>query len=376
MEFTVDTAILKEAVIRSNRATPARTAIESMKGLLLELDNYQLSVTGGDLTLSITTHIPVTAVSGVNERALIDAKLLTGIATKLPEDMVSFKTEENIAHITCGKSVYDIQCMNPADYPDMEGVRGDIRTAVINQNTLSRLIATTGYAASDKDTRPVYTGVKLDFKELTVTAVAVDGFRLAVAKGTLAEPVEAFSVIIPAAVMTEVSSICALNPEATVTITAGSTYAAFEANGYKIVSRVLEGTFLDYESILKSEGKAYEIKADDLAASVARVAVVVPDVTKTPARLTFKQDTVDLAAVSATGTASDSCPVYGTGTSEMAGFNIKYLSDVLKCCKGQKVKFIIDTPTTPAFIIPENADSPVCGDNGWTHMILPVRLKA
>jgi DNA polymerase-3 subunit beta len=234
------------------------------------------------------------------------------------------------------------------------------------------MISQTNFAVSDNESRPIHTGALFETEENELTVVAVDGYRLALRREVLEQDeVPEYNFVVPGAALTEVERIIS-DGDGKVTITLGSKHIIFKIEDTLLISRRLEGEFLNYKNSLPGQAK-YRIKVekDDLIDSVERVSLIISDKLKSPVRCVFGEGIVKLHTASALGKASDECPVSGDdGENLEIGFNDKYLLEALKAAPADDVLLELNSSVTPCII------SPADNSNNFLYMILPVRLKA
>jgi len=201
--------------------------------------------------------------------------------------------------------------------------------------------------------------------------VAVDGYRLALRREPLENSeVPDFSFVVPGTALGEVEKI-ASEGDGMVTITLGSKHIMFSIEDTLLISRRLEGEFLNYKNSIPQSAKyQFKVEKDELIAAVERVSLIISDKMKSPVRCVFGDGIVNLFSASALGKASDECGMDGNGEELEIGFNDKYLLEALKAAPADEVMLELSTGVTPCVI------SPAADNSNFLYMILPVRLKA
>ena len=154
-------------------------------------------------------------------------------------------------------------------------------------------------------------------------------------------------------------------------ITLGSKHIMFTIGSTVLVSRRLEGEFLNYKNSIPQTAK-YNILADrrTVIDALERVSLIISDKQKSPVRCTFGADVLSISTSTPLGKAFDECEVKGDGENLEIGFNNKYVLDALKAAPADKVVIRLATGVSPCIIVPEEENG------GFLYMILPVRLKA
>jgi len=204
-----------------------------------------------------------------------------------------------------------------------------------------------------------------------LTIVAVDGYRLALRREAL-ENLDAteLSFVVPGTALSEVERIIS-DREDKISIKLGTKHIIFTIEETTLISRRLEGDFLNYKNSLPQQSKyQFKIEKDELIAAVERVSLIISDKLKSPVRCVFSDGVVRLHSVSALGKASDECVMSGDCENMEIGFNDKYLLEALKAAPADDVRLELNSGVTPCII------SPADNSNNFLYMILPVRLKA
>lgn len=365
MKFNCEKHILQEAVGIASRAVSSRSALPVLEGILLEASGDTLKLTGYDLKKAVFTTADCSTIA--EGSAVLNAKLLSEIVRSLPDGLVNFTIEDNIALIRCGKAEYTIPSMLASDFPELPEFEED-RSFSMEQGLLKTMISETIFAISDSESRPVYMGTLFKLEDGILTMVSVDGYRLALRKEEVAgADVEQF--IVPGSSLSDIERICKDSDEL-IHISLSPKHIFFEIGVTSIISRRLEGEFLNYKSAIPEKFR-HELIVDrrDMLQAVSRVALIVDDKTRVPIRLTFADGTIDIHCATAIGSGVDSCICDGNGGGTEIGFNHKYLSDALKAAPADEIKVCINTGSSPCVI--KAAD----GNNSFTYLVLPIRLR-
>ncbi len=370
MKFSCEKALLQAAIATSSRATAPKSSIPALEGILLECDN-ELRLTGYNLETGIRTVVP----SDVAEAGslVLSARLFGDIIRRLPDDMVTVSTEGLTVHIECGVSQFHIQGIDPEEFPELPSVE-PLNALVLSQEMLSDMIGRTIFAVSQNDGRPILTGSLFEVMDGRLTVVSVDGQRLALRREKLEEaPDQDFSFVVPGVALNEVRSICG-DGEEKVSITTGARHIVFRIGSTLLVTRRLEGEFLNYRQSITWKS-TISLKADvrSLMTSIDRVSLILHDNTKNPLRCIVGENMLYLSSLTAIGSASDQCPVEGTGDDLHIGFNHRFMMDALKAVPTEEAKLLMGTPSTPCIIVPVDQAE---GEEDYLFMVLPVRMSA
>ena len=368
IKFSCEKVFLQNAIAVTSRAVAQKSSIPALEGLLIHADQ-QLTISGYNMQTGIRTKF--TAEVEESGELVVNARLIGEILRRLPDDVVTFTANDKfLIHLTCGDADFDILGLSAADYPDLPEVEDEYAVSM-QQKVLRSMIEEVAFAVSTNESRPVHTGALFEIADMSLSMVAVDGFRLAFRREKL-EKLEggAFSFVCPGSALSEVKSICG-DTEDLVTVTLGKRHILFEIGDTQLICRRLEGEFLDYKNAIPRKNPIQivaETKA--LIESIDRVSVVISDKLKSPVRCLFDHDKVMLSAKTGNGEAKDVCRVSGDGDKLEIGFNNRYLMEALRYAPADKVKIELNTGVSPAIIVP------VEGEENFLYMVLPVRLKS
>jgi len=371
MKFSCEKALLQAAISTSSRATAPKSSIPALEGILLEAGE-ELRFTGYNLETGIRTTVPAEVREGGS--LVLSARRFADVVGQLPDDTVNVTTEGLTVHIQCGATEYNIPAIDPEEFPELPDVESQ-SVLTLPRGVLSDMIGRTIFAVSTNDGRPILTGSLFEVMGGLLTVVSVDGQRLALRREKLENPPAAdLSFVVPGAALKEVRGICG-DGDGAASIAIGTRHILFRVDDTLLVTRRLEGEFLNYRQSIswKSDIK---LKADvrQLMTSISRASVILRDNSKNPLRCIVGDGELYLSSVTAAdGNSYDICPVEGSGNDLHIGFNHRFLMDALKAVPTDEAKLLLGTPSTPCIIVP--TDEPE-GEESFLFMVLPVRMSA
>jgi DNA polymerase-3 subunit beta len=371
MKFSCEKALLQAAINTASRAVASKSSLPALEGLLLEARDGYLFVTGYNMMIGIRTRF---ATDIIEEGSIVlNARLFGDIIRKLPDDVLVFSSNDTLSvSLKCGNADFTIFGLETKDFPELPDVEDD-HMCTLKQNVLKTMIGGTSFAVSTNETRIIHTGSLFEIGEGRLTVVSVDGFRLALRRGTYEKlDGEAFSFVAPGSALNEVEKICG-DSDDNALIILGSRHVQFEVGETQLICRRLEGEFLDYKkAIPRSNPIILSVDRRALIESIERVSVVINDKMKSPIHFIFDENAVRLSVKTANGEANDTCPLTGDGGQLEIGFNNRYLLDALRYSDSDEVRVELNTGITPAIIVPPDA---TLGEEEYLYMVLPVRLK-
>ena len=366
MKFVCSTADLSEACLNVQRAVSTKTSIPAVEGILIKALGGELILTGYDLELGINTSIKASVEE--NGSIIINARILCDILRKLPGETVRIESDSRqLANIVSGNAKYSLIGMSAEEYPELPSVSGGY-PVVINQGVLKEMVRQTIFAVAVNDSKVVHTGVKFEIGQRIIKLIAIDGFRLAVRKEDIDYDGEEISFIVPAKTLSEIMKLMN-DDDGVISLGVGKRHIVFEVDGYSVVSRLLEGEFLNYKSAIPLNcSTKVRVNTRDMINSIDRASLIISEKYKSPIKCVFENNLIRLSSVTSLGTASDSVGAQIDGESVEIGFNNKYLTDALRVADTDEVRLELNGPVSPIIILPPEGDS-------FLFLVLPVRIK-
>ena len=364
MRFRCMRTDLSNAVSNVSRAVSAKATIPALEGVLIKAYKGSLEISGYDLEIGIVTTIEASVTD--EGEIVVSARLFNEIIRKLPEEIVNIETDERmITYISSGAADYQIVGINSSEYPELPNVE-EISAMSINAEILKNMIRQTVFATSDNMAKPIYTGSLFEIKEGLFKIEAVDGFRMAIREENVESDIEAIFVV-PGKTQNEILKLITDNKK-DVDIIVGQRHIIFKIEDYSIISRLLEGNFLDYKMPV-SASTEFVINTRILASSVERMALLTSEKIQSPVRCTISSDEIKLSCSTTVGRANDMIKASVVGNDVEIGFNNRYLLDALKNSDTDEVKVMLNGSLQPMIIRPVSGQS-------FTFLVVPMRLAA
>jgi len=367
MKISCNRGELLDALMGVSRAVSAKSSIPAIEGIYFKCSDHLIMLTAYDLEIGITTS--VSAEIDDPGDIVINARLLIEMVRRIEADTLTIEVSDNLkVLIKGGLTEFNIMGIPSGDFPEMP-IPDTNDTLAISENTLKAMISKTIYAVSTSDQKPVHTGTKFILDGNDLTLVSVDGYRLAICKQSGIGALEDTSFVVPAKTLTEVSKLIGDSDEE-VTIGTARRYAVFRFSGYTVVTRLLEGDFLDYtKSIPESYKTRAKINVGSMFDCVDRASLIINDRFKSPIKMVFEENVVNISCTTALGNAHDELPCEVEGDYVEIGFNNRYILDALRNCGVDEVYLELNGPLSPMKMVPVDNDE-------FLFLVLPVRIKA
>ncbi len=367
MRFTCEKNMLVTGLNIASRTVAQKSSISVIEGILCQAGK-DLSLTGYNMETAITYRIEAD-VADPGE-CILPAKLFGDIIRRLPEGPVTVVVDENYkVSIRAGYASFTISAENAEDYPELPDVSIS-RSVSIPQMALKELISGTIFAVAENQGRPVHTGVKFEVEGDTISAIAVDGFRLARRTYHTETPSERrLAFVVPSAGLKEVEKILTESDQDAI-FSLSPKHILYEIGNATLICRLLEGEFLDWKKVVPTNCPVKLCAhVPDLAASIERVGLIVSEKYKSPVRCVFSDQVLLLKTNTTIGVAEDRCSIAGDGKELEIGFNVRYLADALRVIPSEEVILELTNGLSPIVLTPaeEKYD--------YSYMVLPVRIK-
>lgn len=374
MKFTIERNVLSEALINASKASSARSSIPALEGVLIHLSDGKITVTGYDLEMGIKC-IVEPAESIEEGEVVVNAKIFGEMIRKMPAGIVEISTENEVnVTLRAGTIEYNVVGVSGDQYPNIPELRNDI-TFYIGESVLKSMIRQTFHAIATTDIKAVHMGSKFHIENNRLSVVSVDGVRMAKRE----EPVqyEDIDFVVPSKTLGELLRILSdkssdsdkVEEEKKIAVCIDRSQICFSKDDYMIISRLLEGTFIDYNRIMNFNEDTFAVlNAREFSEALDRTLLLNTDRYKCPVICKFENDNLSIDIRTAIGKMSDTMKIQYSGAKLEIAFNAKYMIDSLRNSECDEVKVDFSGPLSPIRIKPLNDDS-------YIGIVLPVRNK-
>ena len=364
MKFICDRSTLSNALAGVSKAVAAHSNIPILEAVLFHAEQGRIILTGYDLEMAITTSVPA-IVSAPGEIAL-SAKLIGDMVRRMTTDDIEIESNDKLnVTVRGGITEFQLNSMNPMDYPELPDFGVD-EAVEIEASTLKSMIDTTLFAVSLDEKKPAHTGELFVLEHDKLTLVALDGYRLAIVERPVTSSRE-IRIVIPAKTMGEVSRLMG-ELEEKILICANRRFIVFRGGDYIIISRLIDGDFLDYNRVVPvSCTTTVTVPTRQFINCIERASLIITERLKNPLRVRFDK-AVSVRCQTALGSVMDEIEAKIEGQAVEVGFNNRYLLDALRYSGKDEVVFQISGPLAPVKIVPVEG-------NDFLFLVLPVRFK-
>lgn len=370
MHITFPKANLQKAINVLQKVSQNKTSSNLPGAIYMTTKNGQVELQGNDFELGIR----LTIDGDIKEPGtlVVGSRYFQELIRKLPGDTIElYKPEDgNSLTITSGSSEFNLVTLHPDDFSLVEQIH-DQDHVNIDSFAMKELIDLTNYVAATDEDRPVFTGALLEIKENEVTMVATDTHRMAVKKITIDEPATTpMRAIIPTKTLAEVSRLLPTDNPAMINIIWNRTQIVFNFESIYIISRLIEGTYPEYEKVIPSQfDSSAVIDRHEFAGAVDRVSLLAKDISYNVIRYDWAESNVTLSTQNTEiGMAKEDVVVEFKGTPFTISFNGRYISDILRHSTGDNIHLFLKQ-NGPVVIRQDN-------NPNYTYVVTPVRTNA
>lgn len=368
MKIICSTQKLSKATQIIQKALPTKTVSPILTGIYVKAQDNKIELQATDYEMAIILSIDAQVIE--EGKAILPGNYFTNLLRRLSGDVVEItkNNEDNKLIISSGVYETDLLSMSAEDYPVVSklAVSNFIN---LNDEILKDLIKKTVFACSNDESRPIFTGALFSINGKEVTFVATNTHRMALRKYTLDKDNGNFSMVIPAKVLKEIERITTNDVPEEVMISWKNRQMAVIINGIYIESRLLEGSFPDYNKVIPPEfTKSATFKANDLLGAVERVSLLFKEGEYNVLRLNIDNGKITVTSNNPEmGKAKEVISCENDGGNIEIAFNSRYLTDILKNIDEEEAVIHLNSSISPACIKPKN-------DENYTYIVTPIRV--
>ncbi len=366
MKFICEKSILQEAISNVQKAITGKSTMPVLTRNTYNCKNKEVTLIGSDIDLSIEAKITADVIE--DGTVVLDSKLFGEIIRKLPNSAIEITSAENNSiKIVCQKSYATIVHMNGDDYPNLPNIIENMIFS-ISQRVLKNMMKGTIFAVAQDETRPILTGVLFEIKDKKLNLVALDGYRVAF-RSERVDNDSSITAVIPGKTLSEVSKILEETDE-NVNITFTPNHILFNIGKTKVISRLLEGEFIKYSSIIPEEyNLKITAKRSELLSCIERASLMAKEGNTNLVKFNIEEDNMIITSNSQLGKAREEINIILQGEPLQIAFNSKYLIELLKIMEEEEIIMEFSSGVNPCVV--KNKEKDNC-----TYMVLPVRIRA
>ena len=355
--------LLLESISIVEKAVPSKTTLPILEGILFLAEGGKLTLISTDLELGIETSINVDVLEPGS--LVMASDTIGNIVRKLPDSEVEIVTKDGFVVIKSEGTEIEILGLPQDEFPQLPEVDKD-QEFTIPDTILKEMIRQTIFAVSNDEIRPILTGALLEADGDKVTMVALDGYRMAVKNNKLLNDTK-ISAIIPGKTLIEIGKILEEKDEI-IHVFISKNQILFQIGETIIISRLLEGEFINYKQLIPSEHNI-KIKTEKskLLEACDRAALFAKDSGKT-IRFEIFDDILNIRSNSEKGNVHEELKIEKSGGDIEIAFNPRSIREALKVINNEEIEIEFTTNVSPSIIRASK-------DSGFLYLVLPVRRR-
>ena len=367
MKFSIPCDQFVSALGVAARGVSTRSAIQTLAGVLVRVENGRVELQATDMELGI--RVGTSAQAERDGAAVVPGRLLLDVVRSLPKDDLSleYRSSQQDVEVVSGTAKFHLRTLPLEDFPKLPEPSGS--TMRVPSRAFVETINRVARSASRDETRPHLTGVLVSASGQELRMVATDSYRLSVKETSLEQPLDGeLEANVPARTLQELGRIAGTEDDGEIEIAALENQVVFSVGDTVLSSRLVEGRFPNYRQLLP-ESFEHELRLStaELVEVVRRISLLAQK--NAPLRMAFSEGTLEVSAQTPdVGEATESLPVPFKGEPLEIGFNPEFLRDGLESAESDELVLKLISPLRPGLI--QSGD-----DGGFTYLVMPIRLN-
>ena len=359
---------LADAVGKVLKAVGTKTANPILEGIKLKAESGTLTFIATDTELSIEKSI--VADVKIEGETVVPGRFFGEFVKKLNKEQITLLlNEKNQLKIQYDDSEGMLQCMNPAEFPQIKEL-SEAQSFIIYKREFKDLINKIAFSVSADDSRPMLEGVLLEINDASLTGVALDGYRLAKCVKPLEKMTAMMSAIVPARCISEIAKLLD-DSDDTVTIYIQKNYLMVDLFHTKITSRLLDGDYINYKQIIPSAFKSVAtLPADQFEAGLERAILLARSDKNNLVKFEVREGVMRLSSSSDIGNITENIVIKLDGDDISIAFNARYFTELLRFVECDNIVIKFTSPVSPCVVVPSGSDE------DFLYLILPVRMAS
>jgi len=361
MNIVIEKNLLLTPLMRLVNITERRSIMPILSNILINFSKGKIDVYSTDLELSAISHVEY-AWDG-ERKIVVHGRRFVEILKEMDAEAISLEFQENTMIIRQRQTEFVLSLQDPEEFPEVKEIVG-FEEFVLPGSVFLEMLDKVDFAISSDETRYVLTGMYVLGYEGGISVVGTDGFRMALYQKDV-EGVKGFKgIIIPKRSVVEIGRM--VNADDRVKVVVGEKQVQFSTGTVTVVSRLLEGSFPDYENVVpKNNSNVLTIDKARFLKGLRKVSTIISK--SEPIKVTFVEGAVEIETESDIGRAKELIDVDYTGERLTMNFNVRFLLDVANHVEGDNI--VVKAPSTYGAVLFE-------GERGdqYKNIVMPIRV--
>ena len=356
---------LSDAVLKVIKATATKTPNPILEGIKLTAGEDTLTLTATDLELSIEKTIP--ADVKIAGEVVVPGKFFADFVKKLSGEQIELSLDnKNSLKIRYTDSEGFLQCLNSEEFPQIKELVNPEKI-VLKNNDFKDLINKTIFSVAVDDARPILKGCLFEIEQEEITAVALDGYRIALVHKPIVSSTAAFSCIVPARTLGEISRLLD-DSEKEIELFIQKNYMLVQIDNTKIITRLLEGDFINYKQVIpQNTSTIVTINKKQLEFGLERASLLAKMDRNNLVKFDVREKLLTLTSSSDIGNVTENITIALDGKDISIAFNARYFSECMRNIEDEFIKINFTSPIAPCTIQSSSTEE-------YLYLILPMRI--
>jgi len=368
MEFSVNQSLFLQALAKVSSVVPQRSTIPALSNVLFSLKGNNLTLSGTDLEISLSTKIDVDGSQ--DGEAVILARMLHEIIRELPDIKVTVSvSEERRIEIACDRGSYHLTGDDVENFPMLPSLDGASELTVDGAK-LRRMIGKSMFAVSKDELQPALTGILFEVRPEEARCVSTDGYRLVkIVDKSFRFKGEQHSFIVPSKAMILLHRL--LEEQKEITIQFDANHLIFQMSDAELITRLIEGKYPRYEAAIPTTSQnILRVDLETLRATLRRTSIFADSLSH-QVRFKLSKNALEVMAedMEVGGSAKENLEVDYKGEELQVGYNATYVLDALKQLDTDEVIIEVGSAGTPGIIKPTEQEA----NEDFMMLIMPIR---
>jgi len=365
MNFKIKRTVLLNALAKVSRAVSLKSPLPVLTGIKFDLKDDELILTGSDSDITIQTSINEDIEIIEKGSVVLSSKYILEIIKKIDSDTVHiYIVDGTLTRIEGSGSKFDLNGTSYIDYPRIDLNKSGVYFQM-KSTDLKEAIEQTSFATSEKETRPVLTGVNFKARDNRLECIATDSYRLAKRILDIDSDIT-FNIIIPKKSLIEISRI--IEKDELIDLYVSDRKVLFIFDSVLIQTRLIDGTYPDTSRLIPNDfDYSMSVDSSHLLSSIDRASLLSNEQTNI-IKLSMNEDDVMISSYSQEiGSVEEYLSkAFYKGNSLHISFSAKYLTDAIRSINSDKVRLLFTGEMKP-FIIKDLEKEDII------QLVLPVR---
>ncbi len=375
MKFVISSTELLSHLQAISRVISNKNTLPILDNFLFQLSDNELKITASDLETTLITTIQLENATDEGSIA-IPARILTDTLKEFPDQPLTFDINNETfgVVITTENGKYNVVGQNGEDFPQLPVIKDDQKNSIqLSADVLLSGISKTLFATADDELRPVMNGIFIELYPDNMTFVASDAHKLVRYRRLDVKAEQEASFILPKKPAGLLKTILP-KEENDVMVEFDDKNAFFTLSNYKLVSRLVEGNYPSYNSVIPTNNpNKLTIDRLELYNALKRVALFSNQASNL-VKLDLKGNQLNVSAqdIDFSISANERLNCQYEGDDMEIGFKSSFLIEILSNIASTDVLVELSDPSRAGILFPAEKEN---NDEDVLMLLMPMMIN-